>query len=202
VAFEPAQRDSVAKYSIYKQTQAELLKSRFILFRAINSREVQEFNLDERYTDPEGWLAANLRVEFPQNAEIMKVSLTTHDRRESKVLVDAAVEAYMTIIVGEEKRRQSDRLNQLDRIYEEKETDVRDKRTEVKRLAEQLGTSDAKGGSLKQQAADLDMLRTQVQQLEEALRSVAWEREKLKVEVHAQPRVAVIATADAPETPD
>jgi len=362
VVFEPTHRDSIAESNIYKQNQAELLKSRFVLTSALRRREVREFNLAQRYADPVGWLADNLRVEFPQDAEIMKVSLTTHDRSESQALLDAAVEAYMTLIVGgEEKRRRSDRLNQLDRIYEEKETAVRDKRTEVKRLAEVLGISDAKGGSFRQQAAveqffdsqkellrlqndmrrakgelsvreallagaadaeiseieldsfaqsdptisqvllpqlaqvrkqlleaqgtgktpadaqqaarlqrqlqdtqaqldvrrgelrkklregkaasiraeiknleiqiavgadmmkqleaqmdkqriqaerlsgssiDLEMLRTQVQQLEEVLRSIAWEREKLKLEVHAEPRVTVIQPADAPQSPD
>jgi len=150
---ENPSRPGPTEFDIYKSTQEQLIKSRFVLTSALRRREVQEFNLDERKTDPVGWLSDELKVTFPGKAEIMQVSLVSPNRKEAEALVDAAVEAYMTLIVGEDKRRRSDRLNQLDRIYQEKETDVRDKRTELKRLAEQTGASDKKGISLKQQIA-------------------------------------------------
>ncbi len=49
------------------------------------------------------------------------------------------------------QRRQ--RLNDLDRIYTEKETEIRRKRSELKQLAEQLGSSERDTLNLKQQFA-------------------------------------------------
>ena len=44
-----------------------------------------------------------------------------------------------------------DRLNELDRLYTEKETEMHSRRTELKQLAEQLGTGDTEALALKQQ---------------------------------------------------
>jgi len=141
------------EFDIYKNTQQQLIKSRFVLMKALGRREVQEFNLDERKTDPVGWLSDALKVTFPGKAELMEVSLVSSDRKEAKALVDAAVQAYMTLIVDEERVRRRKNLDQLDHIYEGKESDLREKRSELKRLAEQIGASDKKGISLKQQIA-------------------------------------------------
>jgi len=141
------------EFDIYKSTQQQLIKNRFVITSALRRREVQEFNLDEAETDAIGWLSDRLKVTFPGKAEIMQVSLLSTNREEAKALVDAVVEAYMTLIVGDEKKKQNERLDQLDRIYEEKETALRDKRTELKGLAEKIGASDKKGVSLKQQIA-------------------------------------------------
>jgi len=93
----------------------------------------------------------------------------------------------MTLIVGEEKRRRSDRLNQLDRICEEKETALRDKRTELKRLAEQSGIAEEKGTSLKELIA-VEQFSGALRELSQArndARRIKGEMDVRKAMVHA-----------------
>ena len=45
----------------------------------------------------------------------------------------AVVDAYMNEVVDVQRKRQRDRLVELDRLYTEKETELRSRRTEVSR---------------------------------------------------------------------
>lgn len=49
---------------------------------------------------------------------------------------------------------------------------------------------------------DVEMLSAEVRRGEEILNAVAREREKVRIELHAAPRVTVLQSAEVPETPD
>ena len=134
----------------------------------------------QKQDDPVKWLARNLHVELPPNSEIMKISLTTSQPDEAALLVGTAVDAYMNEVVDAERHRKQERLNDLDRLYTEKEAEMRNRRTEFKQLAEQLGTGDTGALALKQQIAiqqyaearnELSRLRSELQRTEDDLQS-------------------------------
>jgi capsular exopolysaccharide synthesis family protein len=144
------------KFEIYKNTQQQLVLSRFVLLAALRKPEVAKLpsiQYEQQYGDPVGWLLKRLSVGFPGKAEIMGVSVTRDDPREAVILVAAVVDAYMTEVVNAERDLKRQRLSELDRICTEKETELRSKRTDLKQLAEQLGTSDTETLTLKQKLA-------------------------------------------------
>lgn len=143
----------MTSFDIYKETQRQLVTSRFVLIAALRKPEVARLPSIRREQDAVVWLAEQIRVQFPGDAEIMEVSLVGDDPQEAATLVNSVVEAYLTEVVNVERDQRRDRLSQLDTAYTEKETEVREKRNDLKQLAEQLGTSDKETLSLQQQLA-------------------------------------------------
>jgi chromosome segregation ATPase len=124
------------------------------------------------------WLASMVKVDFPGDAEIMSVSVTRNDPREAATLVQAIVDAYMTDIVDSERNQKRVRLAELDRAFIEKETDLRVKREDLKKLADTLGTVEKETLSLKQGVAleewkelrkDLRLIQAEVRALKKEL---------------------------------
>jgi polysaccharide biosynthesis transport protein len=143
----------IMEFDIYKATQQQLIKSRFVLAHALRGPAVKELNLDERENDPVTWLSDKLRVNFPGKAEIMEVSMAIRNGEESQLLVQAVVDAYLSQVIAVEKNQRRIRLDQLERAQTEHSNRIRTRRNELRDLAERLGTTDQKALSIKQQVA-------------------------------------------------
>jgi capsular exopolysaccharide synthesis family protein len=178
VSFQSANQVASNTFEIYKGTQQQMLTSDVVLIAALRKPEAAGLALVQKQDDPVRWLAKNLRAECRADTEIMRVSLTGPQPDEVAVLVGAVVDAYMNEVVDAERHRQRDRLNELDRLYTEKETEMRSRRTELKQLAEQLGTGDTGALALKQQIAlqtyaearnELSKLRSELQRAKDDL---------------------------------
>ncbi|MGO9109289.1 MAG: AAA family ATPase [Thermoguttaceae bacterium] len=178
LVFKTAERLTGNDFDIFKGTQKELLTNDVVLIAALRKPEAASQAVLQKEDDPVRWMARNLRVELPTNSEIMRVSLTTSNPAEAALLVQAVVDAYMNEVVDAERHRQQDRLNELDKLYTDKEAEMRTRRTEFKQLAEQLGTGDTGALALKQQIAlaqyaearnNLSRLRSEVQREEDEL---------------------------------
>jgi uncharacterized protein involved in exopolysaccharide biosynthesis len=123
---------------IYKATQMQLLTSDFVLIGA--QRKLPNLKVIAREEDPVRWLAKSLQVDCPGNAEIIRVSLTTPDKNDGAAIVQAVVDAYMVAVVDKERTRRANRLRELDSVCSEKDTELRRKWTDLKKLSEQLGS--------------------------------------------------------------
>ena len=126
MSFTPAAGMGNGPFEIYKGTQAQMLTSDVVLVAALRKPEVAKLSIVQDEDDPVRWLAKNVKVELPLNTEIMKVSLSDTRKNEVAVLVRAVVDAYMNEVVDAELHAQRDRLTDLDRLYTEKETEMRD----------------------------------------------------------------------------
>jgi hypothetical protein len=185
------------RFEIYKNTQQQLLLNRFVLLGALRKPEVAKLpsiQYEQKYGDPVGWLLKRLSVDFPGNAEIMRVSITRDDPREAAILVAAVVDSYITEVVNVERDLKRQRLSELDRIYTEKETELRSKRIDLKQLAEQLGTSDTDTLTLKQRLAleELTIYRQELARMQ-------FEVRHLRGELAAQQ--ALLKNVDTAEIP-
>ena len=142
---------NAAEFKIFKRTQMRLIKCRSVLTAALRKPEVRQLKLEEHHKDPVGWLAQQIKVESPDDTEIVEVSSTNKDPEQAVILANAVVDAYLSQVVDVDRNRKRQRLNELDRAYADAEGKLRTRRYEVKQLAEQLGVSDNKSLSLKQQ---------------------------------------------------
>ena len=148
------------RFEIYKNTQQQMVMSRFVLMAALRKPEVARLSSvqqAQKETDVVHWLEKYTSVNFPGKAEIMEVSVTRYDPSEAATLVRAVVDAYMKDVVENERDQKRSRLNELDRAFVEKETEIRGKREDLKKLAETLGTSDTETLNMKQKL-DLEVL--------------------------------------------
>lgn len=153
LVFQTMDRDLPGDFDVYKRTQQQLLKSRFVLAAALRQPKIAQLRIIRSQADPIAWLGSKLQVDFPGDAEILEVSLAGDDPESLAALVNAVVEAYLKQVADGQRRRRTGRLNELDRVFAEKERGIRSKRDALKQLAEQLGSSDTDALGLKQQVA-------------------------------------------------
>lgn len=153
IAFDTTERSAQAGFDIYKGTQQQLVTSPFVITAALRKPDATKLPCVYEQDDPVSWLKGKIKVSFPGNAEIMVISLTVEDPVAATVLVQAVVDSYVDEVVNVERNLRKHHLSELDRVYTDKETEVRRKRTEFKELAKQLGTGDSKALFLKTQIA-------------------------------------------------
>lgn len=154
LVFETADnnRSNPNSFETYRRTQRQWMRSRFVLSRAL--RDVAGIpNVSAQWgaTDPEDWLESHLNVTFPDDSEVMHVSLSGENADGLQQLVNAVVDAYFDEIVFAERNRRLDRLTSLDTAHKKAETELRNKRTEFKQLVERVGTGELSALTIVQQ---------------------------------------------------
>jgi len=152
ILFPTADRTATA-FDVYKNTQQQYVKSRFVMIAALRKPEAANLTVFEDEPDPVAWLGRNLRVEFPGNAELMYISLRADDPQEAAALVNAVVDAYTAEIVDVELGQRRQRLDELEKIRSEKETELRAKQSDLKGLVKQVGSGERDALTMQQQIA-------------------------------------------------
>lgn len=189
LVFQTMDRDLPGDFDVYKRTQQQLLKSRFVLAAALRQPKIAQLRIIRSQADPIAWLGSKLQVDFPGDAEILEVSLAGDDPESLAALVNAVVEAYLKQVADGQRRRRSGRLNELDRVFAETEREIRSKRDALKQLAEQLGSSPTDALGLKQQVA--------LQEYAESRRELVSLRiERRQAETELKIQQALLADAD------
>jgi len=141
------------RFQIYKDTQLQLVESRFVLAKAISKPEISkipEILHEEETGDPIEWLADELSVSFPGKSELMEVRLARPNPKEAADLVNAVVDAYMQEVVYAEITQKRKRLSKLEEVCSTRDAEMRKKRQELKNLAQHYGTSDKETLTLQQ----------------------------------------------------
>jgi hypothetical protein len=156
----PRERVDEKEFEAYRRTQAVLIKSRPVLTAALKREGVGKLSLLKQQPDPVGWLEENLKVDFPENAPILRLSLSGDKHDELAVLVNAVASAYLEEVVANEQREQVRRLAKLDDVFSRYEEKVRNQRERLRRLAEVLGIPRAEvlsdqGQALREEQADV-----------------------------------------------
>ncbi len=150
LVFSSGERMYEAEYEIFKNTQLQLMKNRFVISAAVRKPEITRLAILKKQNDPVTWLMENISVSFPGKAEVMELKLSTYNSQEAADIVTAVLEAYMSEVVDKERDQRRQRISDLDRLHTEKEGEVRNRRNELKQLAEQLGTAETETLNLKQ----------------------------------------------------
>ncbi|MEM6468598.1 MAG: AAA family ATPase [Planctomycetota bacterium] len=139
-------------FSVYKSTQAQLLRTPLVLSTALRDERVSGLKTVREQADPVRWLQEELNVEFPGDGEIMEVSIGTVSPTDCVALVEAVVRSYLDEVVLEERNNRLERLDTLRAAREKKQAIVRSLRTELKEMVSEHGAGDAESLTLEQQA--------------------------------------------------
>jgi polysaccharide biosynthesis transport protein len=159
---QAAQVDS-DRFGIYKSTRQTLLTNVFVLRAALRKQEVARLPFTREQPDPAKWLEKRVSVSFPGKAEVMAVGVTSNNKKEAQVLCKAVVDSYLTEVVDAETSRKRTRLSDLEKLFGEREQDLRKKRESLKTLAQTTGISDSENLTQQQKLAldDLNSIRVQ-----------------------------------------
>lgn len=144
-------RTSGPDFSLYKNTQSQLVKSDFVLNAALRDQAAAALPEIKEQEDPIRWLSEEIRVDFPGDGELMRVSMSGDSAHAVATLVNSVVDAYLREVVDKEEEQQRKRKDELDTVYAEKETQIRGLRSDLANITKLLETNDSGALSVKQQ---------------------------------------------------
>jgi capsular exopolysaccharide synthesis family protein len=125
--FTDINKQSPQAYEILKKTQLALLKSYFVLQAAVRKPGVASLSALAG-EEPVEWLMENVDVGFPQQGEILSISISSDEDTADLVrLVDAVALAYNDEVVYKERSRQLATRDLLSRSLENINKEIADK---------------------------------------------------------------------------
>ncbi|MFK8110869.1 MAG: AAA family ATPase [Rubripirellula sp.] len=206
--FQTADREGLGRgsFDLYKNTQAELLRTPFVLNKALANEDVKSLSIVKSQPNAYEWLSESLEIGFPNEGEVMLIKLETSDANASASLVNAVVNAYMDESVLDERNERLKRLDNLQRVYSDTEGKVRQSRAEIRKLTTALGTSDSESLSVAQQ-----MSIERYGQVQSELGRISFELMRAEGELAAYKQIAAklseqavapVAESDDTETED
>ncbi|MFN7843906.1 MAG: hypothetical protein ACK5N9_19485 [Pirellula sp.] len=164
LAFQTADRvaNGIVAFKVYKNTQKQLVTSPLVLNTALADEKVSTLSSIKTSPDPMQSLINGIKVTFPDDSEVMAVELASQSISDSKIIVDAIVNAYLNEVVLAERNERVKRLENLEKAFSETEGKTRAKHAELRQIADTLGTGDSQTISLAQQTAiqQFGLLRT------------------------------------------
>ena len=149
---------SEREYGTYKQTQAALMASPYVLNAAIRSPEIQALGIISAEDHPVAYLEDELRVEFPGDSEILRVSLAAENDKEAIKVVDAVVRAYTEEIAQSERTDVTKRLDLLRATHRNNTRTIQEMTDDISRSWLQiLAPSDSAQAEIKQKIAESEL---------------------------------------------
>jgi capsular exopolysaccharide synthesis family protein len=133
-----------AEYESYRKTQAQLIKSPFVLLSALRRPGIADLKtLKEHADDQTGWLARSIQVSAPMESQVLLVKLRGENAGEITQIVNAVTQAYLSDVVNKEKTDRLERRDTIERQYKTNMNEVRRRLQEFNDLAKTLGTHDS-----------------------------------------------------------
>jgi len=151
---------NAADFMIYKETQASLLRSDFVVSAALRNQSIQNI---KGVSLPE---VRHALAVLPSETELMMVTLNQRSwsKPETKKILNAVIEAYQSEVVNKERIEQVDQLSKLRRRYQTAYQMVTKKTDEIMAMAEQLGSVDQESA-----ATRMEIMKSKVQHLDSTL---------------------------------
>lgn len=138
-----------ADYEIEKQTQAALIRSPFVLNAALREPGISQLRLvrDEPWfgtrDNPIAWLERQLKVEYAQGSEVLRLAMRERHPDELKKLLNAVTDAYMQEIVDAQRIERSEKLRKLRDRYSRLQKNIESQYEEIGTLAATYGSPES-----------------------------------------------------------
>ena len=113
------------------------------------SRDDKLPTMREHKEDPVGYLENKLSVDYPGDAELMRVSIKGTRRDDLAKIVNSVVEAYMEEIVTSDKMARLKQRDLLNEHYSKSKVEYRDLADKYHELAKQLGANSSQTAQMR-----------------------------------------------------
>ena len=143
--------ESREQFEVYRQTQARMIKSPFVLAAALRNPAIANLNLLKDQPHPEKILEERLEVDFPAT-EFMRISFNGARSPDAAKIVNAVVTEYLNEVVNAENNARNSRIIELEKAHRELSEQLRTRRTQLKKLVKNLQTGDREALSEKQKS--------------------------------------------------
>jgi capsular exopolysaccharide synthesis family protein len=139
-------------FRTYIRTQAQQFYNRNVISAALRSEAVKRLNLEDRYADPAQQIDEDLKIDHPEDSEIITVSLSNPDPAVATTLLKALTDAYLELIVYVEERAKAARVTELEKVHGEAWQNLKKDKELLDKMAQDQGTADP--AILAQRSAD------------------------------------------------
>ncbi len=127
-------------FSTYLKTQAAHLTSRRVISEALKKDEVKALNLEARTgKEPAQYIEEELKVEVPDNQELVTVLMSSPDPQVSLAVVKAIIESYLDIIVYAEQEERRKTVANMTVVLSKAQAALKQKQDSLDRLIHDSG---------------------------------------------------------------
>jgi polysaccharide biosynthesis transport protein len=179
-------------FATYQRTQLTLLKSRNLLEKALNDPKVGKLPIVLGHADPVPWLEKQVQADYI--GEVLRISMSGDRTDDLAVLVNAVTDTYLKEVVEAESKERWARRDELKKIYDEYQTKLEQRRTDLKKLTQKVGSKDKQAIRYAQELAmeRMSTARRELIQSQSELR-----RAKAELEIRAAQGRAEVVSAEA-----
>jgi hypothetical protein len=118
----------VQGFDVFKKTQLAKLKSNFVLAAALRTPDIAGLSILANEMDPVEWLDQHLTVDFPQDGEVLRLTLSANGPPDQVVAVlNAVAKAYQNEVVADEHQRRLGMRDNLARNLKELNQEIKEK---------------------------------------------------------------------------
>jgi polysaccharide biosynthesis transport protein len=170
-------QENLVEFQVYQKTQLTVVKNRTVLNAALNDPKVSKLSSVRDQVDPVLWLEKQIQADF--QGEVFRISMSGEKPEDLAILVNAVKDAYMKNVVDQEFKDRFARRDELQKIYDEYEKKLEQKRGELKKLTQKVGSKDKQTIQYAQQLSleSLQTVRREMIQIQSELRRVKAELE-------------------------
>lgn len=130
-------------FATYLKTQAAHLTSRRVISEALKKDEVKALHLDARTgKEPAQYIEEELKVEVPDNQELVTILMSSPDSQLSLTIVKAIIEAYLDIIVYAEKEERRKRVADMSTVLSKASAALKQKQDSLAEMVRESGDVD------------------------------------------------------------
>ncbi|HEV3418093.1 MAG TPA: hypothetical protein VG056_14805, partial [Pirellulales bacterium] len=150
VVWRAENKFDLAQFDFYKRNVAAMVKSSVVIDKALEEKSVRDLPLIKQHGDnATDWLADQIKIEYPGNAEVMTISMVAEDRDQACMIVNAVASAFMKEVVDKERTDKLGRNDNLDKKFRAYKQQVLEKQRQLYELNQSIGTNDAETARIK-----------------------------------------------------
>ncbi|MBI2824126.1 MAG: polysaccharide biosynthesis tyrosine autokinase [Planctomycetia bacterium] len=131
------------EFITFKATVIQQIRNKSLLIRALRDPQISQLPMVKAQKDQVGWLEDELMLDYPDDAEILRIRMRGEDVDQVVKIVNAVVDAFFKVVVEEKFRLRDKKEKDLEQLHREKNEELFQKRESVKKLAEAIGALDS-----------------------------------------------------------
>ena len=149
------------EFAIFKRTQAQMIRSGLVLQGTLRDSAINKLSLIRAHSDdPIAWLNDQLVIDYPDDAEILRVAMKGANRDEVVKIVNKIVEVYLKEVVQRERDMRLEQEAKLQASYSKMTANLQKQQDSLHTLEALHMSSGSKSAELKKKLAghELDAL--------------------------------------------
>lgn len=177
-------------FEIFKRTQVQLVGSYAVLNGTLHDPAIMKLpSVQMHLDDPTTWLKEDLSVDYPDDAEIMRISMRGPDRDDVVAIVDRLTDVYLREIVNRDKQERVEHEEELSRAYAKQKAEY-ERQLEALATLEKIHQTTGSGAAELRKMVAMDELKALLRQREQ----ISEEIRQTNVEIEIAEARAEMAT--------